>query len=131
MTTYEIEIKEDTENISDYYPNAFQLDSNGKITLVSKKYIKWAEALVVEVNQHISIEKDMAEEECDNEKIKKNITCNQILYNLFNKAGFAKYALEDKGIRKFHTEIVVQVINARAGNVVKYSYVFCWSLFKE
>ena len=57
MTTYEKEIKEDKEYTTAYYPTAFRLYNNGGLTLVSKKYIKWAKALVVEVNQHINIEK--------------------------------------------------------------------------
>ena len=57
MTTYKKDIEEDKEYMTAYYPTAFRLYNNGGLTLVSKKYIKWAKALVVEVNQHVNIEK--------------------------------------------------------------------------
>ena len=57
VNSYEKEIKEDKEYMTAYYPTAFVIYNNGGLALVSKKYIQWAKALVVEINQHISIDK--------------------------------------------------------------------------
>ena len=57
LTTYEKEIKEDKQYMTAYYPTVFRLYNNGGLILVSKKYIEWAKALVVQAYQHINIEK--------------------------------------------------------------------------
>ena len=124
MSTYEKEVKGDKEYMTAYYPIAFQLYNNGGLTLVSKKYIQWAKALIVEINQHISMDKIWEKKKVIIRESKEHITSNERLFNSFQRAVFAKPALEAKVIRKCHTEIVTKVINARAGNVFQLFQMF-------
>ena len=55
-STCKEEVEGDAEYMSTYYPFVDQIYDKGGLTLVSKCFMKWAKALVIEINAHINID---------------------------------------------------------------------------
>ena len=57
MCTSEEEVKDDDEYMEKYYPGVDQIYNLGRLTLVSKNFIKWAKLIVTAINLSINEKK--------------------------------------------------------------------------
>ena len=119
MSTCKDEIKGDTEYMSKYYPIVDQIYNKGGLTLVSKRFLKWARALVVEINLNINLENIWKRKNDVMKDAFTNITRNKHLFALFNEALPTMPAKNEKVVRRCYTEVTVKAMHARAGTIFK------------
>ena len=86
MSTYKEEVEEDVGYMGNYYEAVDQIYDNGRLTLVSNQYIKWARYIVSLVNEHINQIKIMVRKNRIMSDAKNNILGNVVLYKFFKEA---------------------------------------------
>ena len=88
MSTYEEDIKDEEDYMSTFYPTNFQLYNKGKLTLISKKFMQWAKALVQSINQHLIIETIWRKKDTIMLEAKRIIKGDNMLYGCLGKLSF-------------------------------------------
>ena len=91
----------------------------GGLALVSRPFLKWARALVIEINPNINIDKIWNRKNKIMKEAVTTITNSKTLYAMFKEALPTIPALDEKVVRRCYTEVTLKAIHARAGTIFK------------
>ena len=118
MSTCGDDIDMDSEYMSMYYPNVDRIYNQGRLTLVSENFMKWAKSLVTEVNLQINEHKILHRKQTIMKEASRSILGNKSLYSSF-KIMITLPGIGERAISRCHFNIVQKTLNARAGSVFK------------
>ena len=127
MSTCGDDIDMDSEYMSMYYPNVDRIYNQGRLTLVSENFMKWAKSLVTEVNLQINEHKILHRKQTIMKEASRSILGNKSLYSSF-KIMITLPGIGERAISRCHFNIVQKTLNVHAGSI---SRQVNWTLLKN